>query len=102
MTHKTKELKFFCTANSPDGFLNNFHQFFKYDKNSHCYIIKAGAGCGKSTLMKNIATYLSKKGYNVFLLNCTSDPSSLDGVYCKELNFIIVDGTSPHLSLIHI
>jgi len=97
MTINNKGFNFFSAANSHCGFINYFQQFFKYDKDANCYIIKAGAGCGKSTMMRKIAKFLQENGYNVFLFPCTSDPNSLDGVYCKELNFMIVDGTAPHI-----
>lgn len=97
MNITNKKFEFFCTANSYCGFINNFHQFFKYDKTAKCYIIKAGPGCGKSTMMRGIADYLQKKDFEVLLFPCTSDPNSLDGVYCKDINFMIVDGTAPHI-----
>lgn len=97
MSKKEKQLSFFAGINTPYGFLNNFLQFYDFTKNKNAYIIKGGSGCGKSTIMKKITDKLLEKGYQVFTFPCSSDPNSLDGVYCPDIGFIICDGTSPHV-----
>ena len=92
---KGKKLDFLLGAVSPMGFTGYFNQVtgtnFK-----HSVLIKAGPGCGKSTMMKKIANHLTEKGHDVWLVHCSSDPSSLDGVICPDIGFCIVDSTAPH------
>lgn len=62
----------------------------------YTYILKGGAGTGKSTLMKRIAEELSYSD-EVDRYFCASDPSSLDAVVLNKRNIAVVDGTSPHV-----
>lgn len=96
MKEKGKELDFLLGAVSPMGFSGYFSQVLGVTGKKRSVLIKAGPGCGKSTLMKKIGTHLSDKGYEVELIHCSSDPDSLDGVICRETGFSIVDATAPH------
>ena len=88
--------KYFAGANTSVGFYNLFHNIRKEAPGFH-YIIKGGAGTGKSTLMKTIANYFLSKNEEIELFYCSSDPSSLDGMNIKKHNITLVDGTSPHI-----
>ena len=74
-----------------------FHSF--YEENladiEHVFVIKAGPGCGKSTLIRKIANAMVDRGHDVELWQCSSDNDSLDGVYIPDLSIAIVDGTAP-------
>lgn len=84
----------FLSANTSRGFISLFPSFLK-GKNQ--YIIKGGPGTGKSTMLKNIGNYGNSKEYTLEFFRCSSDPKSLDGVYVKEKNCAVCDGTSPHV-----
>ena len=88
--------KYFCACNSIYGFKSFFEDVFFNDSVKKRYIIKGGPGTGKSTLMKLIADNALSLGYNVDLYYCSSDPDSLDGVFIKDLDICIFDGTAPH------
>ena len=60
------------------------------------YILKGGAGTGKSTLMKRVAD-LTERTQNVTRYHCSSDPDSLDAVVLHDSKVIIADGTAPHI-----
>lgn len=90
------QLDFLLGAVSPMGFYGYFDQFSGTGGGIHTVLIKAGPGCGKSTLMKKIAERLIKKDCDAELIHCSSDPESLDGVICREMNFCILDATAPH------
>lgn len=90
------QLDFLLGAVSPMGFYGYFEQFTGNSGGMHTVLIKAGPGCGKSTLMKKIAGRLIEKGCDAELIHCSSDPESLDGVICREMNFCILDATAPH------
>lgn len=88
----------FLGANTPKGFVWFQREIYNPYKNDKVYIIKGGAGTGKSTFMKKIADEGESKGYTVERIYCSSDPKSLDGVRIEEINFCIIDGTSPHIA----
>lgn len=60
------------------------------------YFLKGRPGTGKSTLLKKIAEATMKNGYDIEVYHCGFDPTSIDMVICRELNFAIFDSTSPH------
>lgn len=88
---------FFMGANTPQGFFSQFDKLFDVQSGYDTYIIKAGSGFGKSTVMKAIGTAMAKKGYPVEFVRCTADPDSLDAMVCHDLKFVIADGTAPHV-----
>ncbi len=85
------KFKTFCAANSGEGFISFFDTILD-EKNMNIYYIKGGPGCGKSTLMKEIA----EKAEDAELIFCSGDPSSLDGVILPKENTVIIDATAPH------
>lgn len=94
---KNKAANYFLGCSSPEGFVSFFSDLYKPDGLWKPYIIKGGAGTGKSSLMKKAACELEKRGFEVDRVHCSSDPDSLDAVICRELKFSIADGTSPHV-----
>jgi len=87
--------EFFLGGVSPNGFHTHFGNEIAKNGN-FTYILKGGAGTGKSSLMKRVAKEFSEKD-DVVVYYCSSDPNSLDAVYLKNSGIIIVDGTSPHV-----
>ncbi len=88
-------LNFFLGAATPGGFSGYFDSL--QGEGLRLNIIKSGPGCGKSTMMKGIASRLVSAGEQVELIHCSSDPFSLDGVLCAGKGFAVVDGTAPHV-----
>ena len=84
-------------GNTPDGFYSYYNYILPQREAEKIFCIKGGPGTGKSTLMKNIAQHFIKKGEDVDLMWCSSDPSSLDGVLTRNRNIAVVDGTAPHV-----
>ena len=66
------------------------------DTSCFTYILKGGAGTGKSTLMKRIADHF-ENSCHIIRYRCSSDPDSLDAVVIPELRSAVCDGTSPHV-----
>lgn len=89
--HKTDE--YFLGAVTRSGFTTSFGSIINRE-GWFTYILKGGAGTGKSTLMKRIARELDKGDRTLF--HCSSDPASLDAVVLDDYKTIVVDGTAPH------
>ncbi len=89
-------VSFFFGANNKNGYCSLYSELYNpYEKGNHI-ILKGGPGTGKSTLMKKIAEKIEDDGHFTERGYCSADPNSLDVVFCPEMNFSILDGTSPH------
>ncbi|MCQ2398024.1 MAG: hypothetical protein MJ052_01825 [Sphaerochaetaceae bacterium] len=94
---KIKNNKFdsFLGVSSANGFYGYF-QLLGNDPDLYLYLLKSGPGCGKSSLMKEIASTAIDNNQAVELIHCSSDPESLDGVILWDKKIAILDATSPH------
>ena len=91
-THAPIQADFFLGCLSPTGFRGYFHELAR-QPGLALWLIKAGPGCGKSTLMKQ----LTARGRGVVEhIHCSSDPDSLDGAIFWPEGCGIVDATAPH------
>lgn len=90
-------LKYFLASNSKNGFVNYFPSVFNREKCRKIYVIKGGAGTGKSRLMRDVGEHAERLGMSVRYYYCSSDSGSLDGVIIDELGVGILDGTPPHV-----
>lgn len=96
MTKTVLPISFFFGVNNKTKYCSLFDDLYNpYEKGRHI-ILKGGPGTGKSTIMKKVAEKLESKAYYVERGYCSADPNSLDIVLAPELNFSILDGTSPH------
>lgn len=91
------KIQFFLGANSADGFSSLYNKWVDQESVQAYYVLKGGAGCGKSTLMNRVAEAMENIGCSVEYICCSGDPDSLDGIYIAEKDTAIVDGTSPHI-----
>lgn len=89
--------QFFLGANSPTGFYSLYDALLPIEKANRLYIIKGGAGCGKSTLMRRVAQRAQQLGEQVEYILCSGDPDSLDAIVLEQRGIALVDGTSPHV-----
>ena len=89
--------KYFLAANSAEGFISYFGDFYNPFDGWKAYIIKGGPGTGKSSFMRFIAKEGEKRKLKVEYFPCSSDPHSLDGVSFPKLKTVIMDGTAPHI-----
>ena len=92
-----KDLSFFLGANTYRGFFSLYEEYLNACKGSRVWILKGGAGCGKSGFMRTVGERASDAGYTVHRILCSGDPSSLDGIHIPDLDAILLDGTSPHV-----
>ena len=83
---------FFLGTTTPAGFKGYFRQLGQ-EPGMQLYLIKSGPGCGKSTMMKQLAQLSAGP---VQRIHCSSDPDSLDGVVFCDKNAAILDATAPH------
>ena len=87
---------FFAGVNTPAGFYSYFDNIADDKECKRKIYIKGGSGMGKSTLMKKVLSRAEDEGYNVDVFHCSSDPSSLDGIYIPQLRTAMLDATPPH------
>lgn len=94
---QTKNVKFdsFLGVSSSNGFYGHFQELAN-DSDFHLYLLKSGPGCGKSSLMKEIASTAFDNKLQVELIHCSSSPESLDGVMIWDKKIAILDATAPH------
>jgi len=86
---------YFLGAVSGGGFRTEFGKVIR-DRSCFTYILKGGAGTGKSTMMKRIAERF-ENNYHIVRFKCSSDPASLDAIVIPELHAAVCDGTAPHV-----
>lgn len=90
-------VQYFLGANSPTGFYSLYDQLIDREEARGLYILKGGAGCGKSSFMRRVARHAQAAGYEAEYILCSGDPESLDAVILPELKTALVDGTAPHV-----
>ena len=73
-----KQISYFMGSNTPVGFISRFSQLVDPRMISTAYVLKAGPGTGKSSLMRRFADFFEQKGYEVHRIYCSSDIQSLD------------------------
>lgn len=92
---KREKKSFFAAANSGEGFKSFYGEIFSEERLERRYLIKGGAGSGKSSLMRRIADMARERGAEVEYYYCSSDPESLDGVIIGG-RAALIDSTPPH------
>lgn len=90
-------IQYFLGANSPTGFYSLYSHLIPPEQARAIYILKGGAGCGKSTLMRQVAAGMEQAGFQAEYILCSGDPDSLDAVVLPQLKAALVDGTAPHV-----
>ena len=84
--------KYFLGAMTQNGFSTEFGKIMA-DKEYFTFILKGGAGTGKSSLMKKIAAEFEPTE-DVTRFYCSSDPASLDAIVLHTSKAIICDGAT--------
>lgn len=90
-------LQYFLGANSPGGFYSLYHELLPTEQAKAIYILKGGAGCGKSSLMRRVPGHAEAVGLDTVSILCSGDPDSLDALILPQRGIAIVDGTAPHI-----
>lgn len=91
------QIQYFLGGNTPSGFYSLYHELSDPERMRALYILKGGAGCGKSTLMRRVARHMDAAGVETVEVPCSGDPDSLDALILPQLDAAIVDGTAPHV-----
>lgn len=88
-------VRFFLGSNTPEGFVGTAKAL--YTSNGwQVYLLKSGAGTGKSTLLRRVYERLTADGETAEVFCCSSDPSSLDAVRFPDRRLCLIDSTAPH------
>ena len=91
------QVRYYLGANSPGGFYSLYDQLLDPGEAEELLILKGGPGCGKSTLMGQVAARAEEQGLRVEYIRCSGDPDSLDAILLPDRRAAIVDGTAPHV-----
>lgn len=91
------QTQYFLGANSPSGFYSLYDELICRETAEGVYILKGGAGCGKSSFMRRVARHAQAEGLDTVLIPCSGDPGSLDGLILPQKKVALVDGTAPHV-----
>ena len=86
--------RYFLGSNTKSGF-RGFYGEATADLD-RVYLLKGGAGTGKSSLIKKVLKRGVDCGYKCESWHCSGDPNSLDGAYISDLGVAVIDATSPH------
>lgn len=86
--------QYFLGSNTHEGFRGAYEKVRAAKK---LVILKGGAGSGKSTVMKKIASFAEEQNLDTEIYRCSSDCASLDAVFIPSLSAAVVDGTAPHV-----
>lgn len=90
-------ISFFLGANTYSGFFSLYEPYIESREPRKLFILKGGAGCGKSGFLRRVAEAASKQGLDTERILCSGDPDSLDGVYIPARSLMLFDGTAPHV-----
>ncbi|MEG2813138.1 MAG: hypothetical protein RSA79_00915 [Oscillospiraceae bacterium] len=93
---KKYTIDFFLGANSCDGFQTFSNELTIPKKGNKSYLIKGGAGTGKSTFMRRVLIQCEKYFDFTERIFCSSDPNSFDGLLFNKGQISILDATLPH------
>ncbi len=88
-------VRFFLGSNTPAGFVGTTERLYTPD-GWRVYLLKSGAGTGKSTLLRRVYEQLTALGDTAEVFCCSSDPRSLDAVRFPDRRLCLIDGTAPH------
>lgn len=86
---------FFPGSNTGAGFVGFFEDLHGHA--GRTVILKGGPGVGKSSLMKAVGQRYEEKGIPVIYYHCSGDPDSLDAVFVPARDYLMLDGTAPHI-----
>ena len=85
----------FPGSNTAAGFVGFFENLRRNARRT--VILKGGPGVGKSTLMGKVGRHYERLGLDTGYYHCSGDPDSLDAVYVPAADFLVLDGTAPHI-----
>ena len=91
------EIRYFLGANSPYGFYSLYPELLPPGEARAIYILKGGAGCGKSSFLRRVGKHARAAGLETVEIPCSGDPDSLDALILPERGIALVDGTAPHI-----
>ncbi len=89
-------IRYFLGTNTPDGFMGCSSALYDSSNGWHTYLLKGGAGTGKSTLLRSVYEQFGDEKTEVFC--CSADPDSLDAVRLPNQKRLFLDGTAPHVA----
>lgn len=90
------QCQFFLGANTPEGFHSLYSQLLPTHNAKAIYILQGGPACGKSALLRQLATEATARGHKTQEILCPANPDTLDALILPDKNIAIADGSPPH------
>lgn len=87
-------IRFFLGSHTANGFSDSTQEVYEQTSDWRVWLIKGGAGTGKSTLLRRVYAML---GEETHVFCCSADPASLDGICCPKRHICVLDATAPHV-----
>ncbi len=89
-------IRYFLGAQTPAGFVTTTDDLYAPADGWRVYLLKGGAGTGKSGLLRRAYAQLVDAGEEVEVFCCSADPASLDAIRCEARKLFLLDATAPH------
>ncbi len=89
--------KFFISAQTPYGFKSYIDEFQDLTQYKRLFLLKGGAGSGKSTFIRKAASILHNEEGITEMFFCASDINSLDAAAFHNRGVALADATPPHI-----
>lgn len=90
-------VRYFLGSMTPHGYVGTEHTLYDPQDGWYAYLLKGGAGTGKSTLLRRLYTAVGTEDPLAEVFCCSSDPSSLDAVRFPARKIAVLDATAPHV-----
>ena len=93
---QTYQIQYFLGANSPQGFYSLYDQLLPPETANAICIIKGGPGCGKSTLMRQVAAQAAQAGVDGLILpDVPFEEKEEFAAPCREHGLVLISMVAP-------
>ena len=96
MQENRKTVRFFLSANTPQGFISKYDRLYSADDGWKAIVLTGGPGTGKSEMLKKLGSAFESAGIFVEYIPSCSDCKTLDAISVPSMHVCMIDGALPH------